>query len=146
MKIRFEIDIEKIINDSYMDTRDPWALDEENKLKPVLVKNPLGSLQIMMVTGYYGSGENRAANLQYIPLPYGTKIIEENPTDKEPVSNEKLFDHIEDCYDKLSREIDILSSKVEKMDDVSVIPTNQFITEKTFLEALRILSNTKMLE
>lgn len=150
-KVRFELNIDEIIECSNFPCNDNVTFfGEQARNKTFLFVDKLtGDKQAIVCLE--PASENRAyAHTNTFPLPSEAVIIDENEKD---TKHEALMSHIQDCCDKIcktaqhfdecnaERYNQIMEGLKGMFDELAERGNGNGISEKTLLDALKIVSN-----
>lgn len=150
VKIKFELNIDEVVecNGAVCSDNEVFKNPEATGKTFLFIDRLTGTMQAAFCKEAV-SETNKYANVEWYPLPHNTVIVDEDTKD---INNEDLLKHIQDCYDKVCSTLqtyhrigcehhDCVMKVVNDIrSDIGEGSTGNGISEKTLLEALKIVS------
>lgn len=150
VKIKFELNIDEVVEGTgFVNAGHEVFENPEATGKTFLFIDRLTGIMQAAVCKEAASENNKFANIELYSLPHNTVIVDEDTKD---INNEDLLEHIQDCYDKVCSTLqtyhridcehhDCVMKVVNDIrSDIGEGSTGNGISEKTLLEALKIVS------
>ena len=149
-KVRFELNIDEIIEgEIYLSNDNEVFKNPEATGKTFLFVDKLGGMMQAAFCKEAASGNNKYARVEFYPISQNAVIIDEDVKDDK---HEALMAHIQDCCDKVcttlqtfhQQDCEHYACAMEVVNsirgDIEEGGTGNGISEKTLLEALKIVS------